>query len=99
MFATGYIDSVTFNGTARVYKDVLFDDGIVRQIYFYKDSTDSTYYKFNLQDGMISFSSPDIVGTGVFSYRFKIIDPNTNNMQYSTSPIAKVTCFQIIVQL
>ena len=72
MFATGYIGTVTFNGTTPVIKSVLFDDGVTRSMAFYKtESLGTSYYYTNNNGG---YNIVSITAGSLMSY--SVIDSN-----------------------
>jgi hypothetical protein len=85
MFATGYIDSVTFSGITGISKSVLFDDGVTRNVIFSK--TAAYLYIADIPgETVICITGTGIIhgNSGVFSVMYIGGNPvtfrNENNM-------------------
>ena len=74
MFATGLVEEVNFNGTNKVPKDVLFDDGITRRIYFFQMVTNGMYYLCEMPNNIevVNFTATASI------YLFKNLNVNNN---------------------
>ena len=107
MFATGYIDSVTFNGTVPVIKSVLFDDGVTRSMAFYKTaSLGVSYYYTNNNGGynIVSITAGDLMSYSVIGsnagYMFFLGGSSpSNNPYFADSSFLKVDRIIITIKL
>ena len=100
MFATGYIDSVTFNGISNVVKSVLFDDGITRNIVFNKNSPTGYLYNATCTDTNVFISA--ISGTGIVSIQaenFYLLSYGVNPPLYLTDYRATIASVQVTIKL
>jgi hypothetical protein len=99
IFATGYIDSVTFNGTNSVIKSVLFDDGVTRNVVFNKPSGSGLIFVASLQTSEQIIS---VLGTGVnyiYMGQFNLFNYNTNQVSFITDYGATVSDLVITIKL
>jgi hypothetical protein len=100
MFATGYIDSVTFNGTTPIIKSVLFDDGVIRDITFNKDIPAGFLYNATCTDPNVFIIA--ISGTGIVSIlaeKFSLLNYGVNPPSYITDYGATILRVQVTIKL
>jgi len=96
MFATGYIDSVTFNGTNNVVKSVLFDDGLTRNVVFNKNFASGIVFVSSLQTSEQIIS---VLGTGVNNFNLGQFNLFNYNNQVSLITDSGASVFDLVITI